>query len=102
MAKQKQTPSKAVILTEQIVRSILVIRGQRVMLSPYLAELYGVEPRVLVQAVKRNMERFPEDFVFQLEKQEVINLKSQIVISSWNSGDSILNQFTALTASPNN
>jgi len=53
------------------------------MLSVHLAELYQVEPRVLIQAVKRNIERFPEDFMFQLTKEEFNNLKSQIVISSW-------------------
>jgi len=53
------------------------------MLSSDLAELYGVEAKVLVQAVKRNMERFPSDFMFQLKKQEFTNLKSQIVTSSW-------------------
>ena len=49
----------------------------------HLAELYEVEPRALVQAVKRNMERFPPDFMFQLSKAEFRNLKSQIVTSSW-------------------
>jgi len=53
------------------------------MLSTHLAELYGVESRILVQAVKRNIERFPEDFMFQLSDGEFENLKSQIVISSW-------------------
>ena len=53
------------------------------MLSLHLAELYEVEPRVLVQAVKRNIERFPTDFMFQLTQEEFDNLKSQIVISSW-------------------
>ena len=53
------------------------------MLSNHLAELYGVEMRALVQAVKRNIERFPEDFMFQLTDEEYENLKSQIVISSW-------------------
>ncbi len=53
------------------------------MLSADLAELYQVEPRVLVQAVKRNIARFPEDFMFQLTEEEFSNLKSQIVISSW-------------------
>jgi len=53
------------------------------MLSMHLAELYAVEPRVLVQAVKRNIERFPPDFMFQLTEEEYANLKSQIVISSW-------------------
>jgi len=53
------------------------------MLSTHLAELYGVEPKVLVQAVKRNASRFPEDFMFQLSRDEFANLKSQIVTSSW-------------------
>jgi len=73
----------SVVLPEKIAEHIYLLRGQRVMLSIYLAELYGVEPRVLVQAVKRNQERFPEDFMFQLTRQEFDNLKSQIVISSW-------------------
>jgi hypothetical protein len=63
--------------------SIFLIRGQKVMPSTHLAELYCVEPRVLMQAVKRNMERFPEDFMFQLTDGEVANLKSQFVTSSW-------------------
>jgi ORF6N domain len=53
------------------------------MLSTHLAELYEVEPRALVQAVKRNIERFPPDFIFQLSKVEFQNLKSQIVTSKW-------------------
>ena len=68
---------------ERIERAIFVIRGQKVMLSTELAELYGVEPKVLVQAVKRNIERFPKDFMFQLTNQEFANLKSQFVTSSW-------------------
>lgn len=83
MAKQKQTSSKAVLPTEQITRSILFIRKQKVILSSALAQLYGVEPKVLVQAVQRNIDRFPKDFMFQLTKQDVSNLKSQIVTSSW-------------------
>ena len=53
------------------------------MLSTHLAGLYEVEPRALVQAVKRNIERFPPDFMFQLSKVEFENLKSQIVTSNW-------------------
>ena len=53
------------------------------MFSTHLAELYEVEPRALVQAVKRNIERFPPNFMFQLSKAEFKNLKSQIVTSSW-------------------
>ena len=59
------------------------------MLSPDLADLYQVEPRVLVQAVKRNIDRFPEDFMFQLNKVEFDNLKSQIVISNVQPLDSL-------------
>ncbi len=83
MATKKQTASKAVLPTEQITRSILFIRKQKVILSSALAQLYGVEPKVLVQAVKRNIDRFPEDFMFQLTKHDVSNLKSQFVTSSW-------------------
>jgi phage regulator Rha-like protein len=53
------------------------------MLSPDLAELYQVQTRALVQAVKRNLRRFPDDFMFQLTDEEYADLKSQIVISSW-------------------
>jgi len=73
----------AIVPAERIERSILLIRGQKVMLSTDLAELYQVEARALVQAVKRNVARFPEDFMFQLTEEEYSNLKSQIVISSW-------------------
>ena len=66
-----------------IERRISLIRSQKVMLSTDLAELYAVEPRVLVQAVKRNKARFPKDFMFQLTAKEFENLKSQFVISSW-------------------
>jgi ORF6N domain len=62
---------------------IFLIREEKVMLSTHLAQLYDVEPRALTQAVKRNIERFPEDFMFQLSAEEFANLKSQIVISSW-------------------
>ena len=72
-----------VIQQEVIERKIYIIRGHKVMLSTDLAELYEVEPRVLVQAVKRNIDRFPPDFMFQLNDTEFYNLKSQIVISSW-------------------
>ncbi len=72
-----------VIQQEAIERKIYIIRGHKVMLSTDLAELYEVEPRVLVQAVKRNIDRFPPDFMFQLNNTEFYNLKSQIVISSW-------------------
>ena len=59
------------------------IRGHKVMLDRDLAKLYGVETKVLNQAVKRNIKRFPEDFMFQLTSEEYTVLKSQIVTSSW-------------------
>ncbi|MEW6262675.1 MAG: ORF6N domain-containing protein [Thermodesulfobacteriota bacterium] len=68
---------------ETIAGRIHFIRGHRVMLDRDLAELYGVETRVLTQAVRRNMERFPDDFVFYLTLQELRNLISQSVTSSW-------------------
>ena len=68
----------------QVIQSkIYEIRGQKVMLDRDLAEMYGVQTKVLNQAVKRNIERFPEDFMFQLEKEEWNNLKSQIVTSNY-------------------
>lgn len=68
---------------ERIERAIIMVRGEKVMLSIELASLYDVEPRALIQAVKRNENRFPEDFMFQLTAEEWENLKSQFVISSW-------------------
>ena len=67
----------------QIQNLIYEIRGYKVMLDSDLAMLYEVETRILNQAVKRNIERFPKDFMFQLNKQEFENLISQNVISSW-------------------
>ena len=67
----------------QIIQSkIYEIRGQKVMLDRDLAEMYGVETRVLNQAVKRNIERFPSDFMFQLTDEEMKIWKSQIVMSN--------------------
>ena len=70
-------------LTADIQPMIRVIRGQQVIIDRDLALLYGVETRVLNQAVKRNIERFPDDFMFQLNKEDVEILKSQNVTSSW-------------------
>ena len=67
-----------------IVQTLIYeIRGQKVMLDFDLARLYQVETKVLNQAVRRNIKRFPEDFMFQLDNKEFANLKSQIVTSSW-------------------
>lgn len=70
------------ILTERIERSILLLRGQKVMLDSDLAELYGVETKNLVRAVKRNLKRFPSDFMFQLTKEELDNLRFHFGTSS--------------------
>jgi hypothetical protein len=74
---------KDIVSIEDIQAKIYTIRGVQVMLDSDLAKLYDVEVRVLNQAVKRNKERFPEDFMFQLTEEEYENLKSQIVTSSW-------------------
>lgn len=74
---------QGVIRLEHIQGQILLLRGQRVMLGRHLAGLYGVPVKALNQAVKRNLARFPEDFMFQLSQAEFNNLKSQIVTSSW-------------------
>lgn len=68
---------------KNISNMIYTIRGQRVMLDKDLSVLYGVQVRVLNQAVKRNSQRFPEDFMFQLNAEEWAILKSQFVTSSW-------------------
>lgn len=73
------TGEKSLIPVDRIEKAILLMRRQKVMLDADLAELYGVETRVLVQAVKRNLGRFPEDFMFQLSKEEADFLRSQIV-----------------------
>ena len=84
--------SKSLIPSERIEKSILLIRGHKVMLDADLAELYGVETRIVVRNVKRNMERFPPHFMFQLTKEEFDDLKlhfataslrSQFGISRW-------------------
>lgn len=72
-----------IIPEKTITDKIYIIRNQKVMLDRDLAALYGVETRVLNQAVKRNIGRFPEDFMFVVSKVEFDNLISQIVTSSW-------------------
>ena len=67
---------------ESIISRIYIIRGKNVMIDRDLAELYGVETRVLNQAVRRNLKRFPEDFMFQMTANEFKDWKSQIVISN--------------------
>jgi len=77
--------TQSTVPSERVARAILAIRGEKVILSTDLAALYEVEPRSLIQAVRRNIDRFPPDFMFQLSQDEVDDLKSQNVISrsSW-------------------
>ena len=75
-----QTMTNEMILIQDLIHEI---RGKKVMLDFDLARLYQVETRALNQAVQRNLDRFPDDFMFKLENEDFKNLKSQIVISSW-------------------
>lgn len=75
-----------VVAAPAIEKRILVVRGRQVMLDEDLADLYGVETRVLVQQVRRNEKRFPADFMFQLSAEEFSHLKSQSVMSSGEHG----------------
>jgi len=81
----KMSKDKSLIPVERIERSILLIRRQKVMLDRDLAQLYGVETRVLNQAVRRNIDRFPQDFMFSLTREEIMRI-SQFVISSAHPG----------------
>ncbi|MFY8189890.1 MAG: ORF6N domain-containing protein [Bacteroidia bacterium] len=71
------------LIQERITKAIYVIRGQKVKIDSELAEMYEVDTKVLNQAVKRNISRFPKDFMFQLSANEWENLRSQFVTSSW-------------------
>ncbi len=75
--------SELILSEETISNTIYYIRNQKVMLDRDLAALYGIENKRLNEQVKRNINRFPEDFMFQLDKNEFQNLKSQIATSSW-------------------
>jgi hypothetical protein len=76
----KEKTSKTSLL--KIESFIITLRGERVIYDSDLAKIYGVTTRVLNQAVKRNREKFPEDFMFKLSREEFENLKSQIVTAS--------------------
>jgi len=82
MKKKVKKDKELPVSVDRIEKSIFVIRGQKVMLDRDLAELYGVPTKVLKQAVKRNIDRFPQDFMFVLTRQQVTDLRSQIVTSS--------------------
>jgi ORF6N domain len=79
-----QNPLKKTSITphEKIEQRIFLLRGHKIMLSQHLAQLYGVPVKVLNQAVQRNLDRFPLDFMFKLDAQEVAHLRSQIVTSN--------------------
>ncbi len=78
-----QKAGLTILPDEVVMNKIYIIRGQKVMLDSALAELYGVETKQLKRQVNRNLERFPEDFMFELTEQEFENLRCQIGTSSW-------------------
>jgi hypothetical protein len=79
---KKAEASLELIMAPAIEKRIFVIRGRQVLLDEDLADLYGVETKRLVEQVKRNLERFPEDFMFQLSREEAAALRSQIATSN--------------------
>ncbi len=95
---KENVPSEITLTPEGVKERIYFIRGLKVMLDADLAMLYGVETRTLNQAVKRNSKRFPKDFMFQLTKEEILNLKSQITTLNKpdNKGNLLRSQFVIL------
>jgi len=85
-SRRRKGSSSYLIPTERLDSAILEIRGHKVMLDANLASVYGVTTRALIQAVKRNLDRFPGDFVFQLTKDEFAALRSQSVTSKGRGG----------------
>jgi len=81
--RKKVNKMKNLIIQNQIESKIILIRGHKVMLDRDLAKLYGVQTGQLTRQVRRNSERFPDDFMFQLTRDEFDNLKCQFGISSW-------------------
>ena len=73
---------KSLVSVERVEQYIFLLRGHKVILDSNLAELYGVETKVLNHAVKRNLDRFPEDFMFQLNSEELARLRCQFGTSS--------------------
>ena len=80
--KERVMSNKLLVPAESVITKIVVIKNQKVILDRDLAALYGVETRALKQAVRRNIKRFPEDFMFQLGKKEIDQMVSQTVIPS--------------------
>ena len=85
---------QTLVAEQKILNRIYVVRGQKVMLDEDLAAMYGVETRRLNEQVKRNMKRFPHDFMFTLTPKEYENLKSQNATSSWGGRRKLPNAFT--------
>ncbi len=91
MAKEEL---QTLVAEQKILNRIYVVRGQKVMVDEDLAEMYGVETRRLNEQVKRNLKRFPKDFMFSLTQKEYDNLKSQNATSSWGGRRKLPNVFT--------
>jgi hypothetical protein len=91
---RSNTDEKSLIPAERIERRILLLRGEKVILDRDLAVLYGVSTRNLNKAVSRNLDRFPEDFMIQLDYQELRNLKFQFGTSSWGGTRKLPRAFT--------
>lgn len=85
---------QALVMEQKILNRIYVVRGQKIMLDEDLAEMYKVETRRLNEQVKRNISRFPKDFMFALKAKEYENLKSQNATSSWGGRRKLPNAFT--------
>ena len=79
---KSRSTATTLVAVERITQSILMLRGHKVMLDADLAAMYGVETKALLQAVKRNLDRFPKDFMLQLTTDEWAALRSQFVTSS--------------------
>lgn len=89
------TNLKTLLIPDEVVMSkIYIIRDQKVMLDEDLAELYGVETRRLNEQVSRNLDRFPSDFMFELDDKEFVDLKSQNATSSWGGRRKLPKAFT--------
>lgn len=84
MKKEKEIQKQKFIISQEAIQTkIFILRGKKIILDRDLAFLYGVPTKVFNQSVKRNIQRFPEDFMFQLNDVEFKNLRSQIVTSNW-------------------
>ena len=90
------------IPVESIISKIIFLRGEKALLDQDLAELYGVETKQLKRAVRRNIKRFPDDFMFELTKDESKNLRSQFGTSSWGGSRYLPMAFTEQGVAPLN